>query len=73
MAISHTDVTLEVGESFTLLLRQANGQALDVAWSPGDVSVCTVDGNTVTAVGSGDTEVTGVYEGVTYTCVVRVK
>ena len=72
-AISHTDVTLEVGESFTLLLRQANGQALDVAWSPGDVSVCTVDGNTVTAVGSGDTEVTGIYEGVTYTCVVRVK
>ena len=71
--ISHTDVTLEVGESFTLLLRQANGQALDVAWSSGDVSVCTVDGNTVTAVGSGDTEVTGIYEGVTYTCVVRVK
>lgn len=71
--ISHTDVTLEVDESFTLLLRDASGQNLDVAWSAGNSSVCTVDGNTVTAVGSGYTEITGEYEGVTYTCVVRVK
>lgn len=71
--ISHTDVTLEVDESFTLLLRDASGQTVDVTWSAGNSSVCAVDGNTITAVGSGYTEITGEHEGVTYTCVVRVK
>ena len=43
-----------------------------MTWSTGDSSVCTVDGNTVTAVGPGYTEVTTTYEGAVYTCVVRV-
>lgn len=70
--ISHTDVTLSVDESFTLRLRDGDGQPLEVTWSTGDSSVCTVDGNTVTAVGPGYTEVTTTYEGAVYTCVVRV-
>ncbi len=70
--ISHTDVTLDVDESFTLRLRDGDGQTLDVTWSAGNSNVCTVDGNTITAVGSGYTEITTTYEGTTYTCIVRV-
>lgn len=65
-------MTLSVDESFTLRLRDGDGQPLEVTWSTGDSSVCTVDGNTVTAVGPGYTEVTTTYEGAVYTCVVRV-
>lgn len=73
VTISHTDVTLSVDETFTLRLRDADGNTLNVSWSAGNSSVCTVSGNTVTAVGSGYTEVSCTYDGETYTCIVRVR
>lgn len=73
VTISHTDVTLSVDEAFTLRLRDADGNTLNVSWSAGNSSVCTVSGNTVTAVGSGYTEVSCTYDGETYTCIVRVR
>lgn len=71
--ISHTDVTLTVDESFTLRLEDSEGNTLEVTWTPGNTNVCTVSGNTVTAVGAGYTEITATYDGETYTCIVRVR
>ena len=72
LTISHTDVTMHVGESFTLRLKDSDGNTVDVAWSQGKSSVCEIDGNEITAVGEGYTEVTATYGGKTYTCVIRV-
>lgn len=67
------DVTLNVGEQFILKLVDASyNSADDVQWSVKNESVCKFSDNTVTAVGSGMTEVTATCEGKTYTCVVRV-
>ncbi len=72
LTLSHTDVTMQQGESFSLRLRDSDGNAVDVAWSQGNSSVCEISGNEITAVGTGYTEVTGTYNGKTYTCIVRV-
>lgn len=71
--ISHTDVTIAVGEDFTLRLVDANGKTVSVTWSVEDSTICTVSGNTVTGAASGVTEVFVTYGGTTYTCIVRVK
>lgn len=71
--ISHTDVTIAIGETFTLRLRDSNGDTVSVTWSVGDSSVCTVSGNTVTGVAAGTTTVSATYNGQTYSCIVRVK
>lgn len=71
--ISHEDVTLfRSGESFTIRLYKDNVRYSGVAWSSDNEAVCTVneDGR-VTATGKGTTTVRGVYEGKTYTCIVR--
>lgn len=70
--ISHTDVTLSVGETFKLTLKDG-GNAVSVNWKVRDTAVCTVDGNTVTAKASGTTTISVSYGGNTYTCTVRVK
>lgn len=71
--ISHTDVTMKkAGETFTIRLYKDNVRYSGVAWSSADETVCTVnDSGLVMAVGSGTTTVTGVYEGKTYSCIVR--
>lgn len=70
--ISHTDVTLAVGESFKLTLKDG-GNVVSVNWKVGDSSVCSVSGNTVTGKASGTTTISVSYGGNTYTCTVRVK
>lgn len=67
------DVTMNVGEQFTLKLVDSDmNDADDVQWVVKNESVCTFSSNIVKAVGSGVTEVTATCEGKTYTCVVRV-
>lgn len=70
--ISHTDVTLSAGETFTLTLRDSSGEEVSVSWNSGDEAVCTVSGGAVTGVAEGSTQVSATYDGVTYTCIVRV-
>lgn len=70
--ISHTDVTLSVGSSFKLTLKDAEGKVIDVTWVANDDHV-TIDGNKITGVSSGNVKVSVTYEGETYTCIVRVK
>ncbi len=71
-SISTNDVTIKVGETFTLLLEDANGAAVNVTWTVADGTICTVSGNSVTGAAAGKTLVSVTHEGVTYSCIVRV-
>ncbi len=70
--MTHNDVTISVGESFTLKLRDSAGYNLEATWQC-DTDGVTIDGNKITGAVSGVHKVYTVYEGVTYTCIVRVK
>ena len=71
--INKDDVTISVGESFTLTLTDENGEVIPVSWSF-DSSVCTVSGNTVTGVAKAEiSKVSTFYNGVAYECIIRVR
>lgn len=70
--INKKDVMIRVGEKFTLKLTDADKKIIPVTWTAADLETCTIDGNTITGAAKGTTEVSVVYEGVTYTCIVRV-
>lgn len=70
--ISHTDVTIKVGERFTLLLIDGEGNRLDVIWEANDVNV-TIEGNKITGATAGRVVVSTTYEEVTYSCIIYVK
>lgn len=71
--ISTTDVTISVGEVFTLTLLDRNDVPVTVIWAVADGSICSVSGNEIKGLAAGTTEVSVVYEGQTYKCTVRVK
>jgi len=73
--ISATDVMLSVGESFTITLKDGDGNIVPVSWNTLDSSICTVSGNTVTGVSRSltGTKVSTFYDGVAFECIVRVK
>lgn len=70
-SLTSTDVTLfSSGESFTLNLLDANGNKVNVGWFASNNCV-SIAGNTIKAVSSGQCTVSCVYNGVTYSCIVR--
>lgn len=73
--ISSTDITLYLNgtKSFELKLLDAERKPVDVLWSVEDANICAVDGNTVTGLSAGTTNVSVNYDGQTYTCIVRVR
>ena len=74
MRISKQDVTISVGESFDLLLRDGNGDIMDVTWKADQDGYIKIDGNKITGVKSnGKIVVSCTFEGKDYSCVVRVK
>lgn len=68
--ISSSDVTIAVGESFTLSLRSSSGETAEVTWNAG--AGVSVSGNTVTGVEPGTYNVSCIYNGEGYSCIVRV-
>lgn len=72
-SISSTDVTIGIGETFNLVLKDSSGREISVTWRVSDTSVCTVSGNTVTGLAAGNTKVYAPYDGREYSCIVRVK
>ena len=67
------DVTLQVNESFTLILVDENDAEITGAnWSVSDESICSYDSSVVTGLASGYAEISATYEGTTYTCIIRV-
>lgn len=65
------DATIEIGQSFYLYLLDENGKAVGVTWTAAD-SCCSVNGNQIIGNSNGVTKVSTVYEGVEYSCIVRV-
>ena len=72
-SISHTDVTIAVGESFRLRLRSSEGETADVDWSASKSGYVTISGNQITGKKAGTVTVSCTFEGETYKCIVRVK
>ena len=67
------DVTLRVGEKFTLKLVDENkDQVTDAQWEIENSKICSYENDIVKALKEGTTKITATYEGVTYTCLVRV-
>lgn len=70
---SNSDVTLKVGEQFSLALLDADGNKIsDVTWTVKDGSSCTVSNGLVKAVSAGRSVVVASYNGETFECIVRV-
>lgn len=72
-SISHTDVTISVGESFSLRITDASGVTASVSWSASVSGIVAVNGNTVTGTEAGNTTLTATVNGQTFSCIVRVK
>lgn len=70
--INYNDVSLEIGEVFSLRLLDANDHDVDVVWTAKNAGFVSIEGNRITAVAMGTTEVFTTYKGVTYSCIVRV-
>lgn len=71
--LTHTDVTIAVGEEFNLRLIDGNGERINNAtYSIDDPDICSVSGVTVRGESRGTTEITVRYNGKSYTCIVRV-
>lgn len=71
--ISHSSKTLQVGESFTLQVKNQNGTAADVTWRAGKSGIVSISGNRITAVSEGKTELSCSVDGQTFRCTVTVK
>ncbi len=78
--LSHKDVTVEVGESFSLSLTKGkNGPKVEVTWTANEDGYVTIDGGQIT--GKAPTSnlankyitLTATHESKTFTCIVRVK
>ena len=71
--ISHTDVTIKVGESFNLRLKSSEGETADVTWRTNKSGYVTISGNKITGKAKGTVTVSCEFGGETYQCIVRVK
>lgn len=72
-SISHDDVTIKVGESFYLRVRNEDGEQASVDWSANKSGYVTISGNKITGKAKGTVTVSCEYEGQTFKCTVRVK
>ncbi len=71
--ISHEDVTIKVGESFRLRVRNEAGETADVDWRASKSGFVTISGNRITGKARGTVTVSCTYAGKTFQCIVRVK
>ena len=72
-SISHEDVTIKVGESFSLRLRSSEGETASVGWSANKSGYVSISGNKITGKKAGTVTVSCEFEGTVYKCIVRVK
>ena len=70
---SHTDVSITVGESFRLTVKNSEGKTADATWTQSQEGIVSIDGKTVTGKAIGTVTLTTTVDGVTLTCIVRVK
>lgn len=70
---SHSDVSISVGESFRLKVTNSAGETAKAIWTMDVDGVVSIDGRTVTGRAPGTVTLTTTVDGVTMTCIVRVK
>lgn len=70
---SASDVTMGVGDSFRLTVTNNSGEKADAIWTMNKEGIVSIDGSTVTAHAPGTVTLTATVDGVTMTCIVRVK
>ena len=70
---SHSDVSITVGESFRLAVTNSAGDTAKAIWTMDQDGVVSIDGRTVTGRAPGTVTLTTTVDGVTMTCIVRVK
>ena len=70
---SHSDVSISVGESFRLKVTNSAGDTAKAIWTMDVDGVVSIDGRTVTGRAPGTVTLTTTVDGVTMTCIVRVK
>ena len=70
---SHSDVSISVGESFRLKVTNSAGDTAKAIWTMDVDGVVAVDGRTVTGKAPGTVTLSTTVDGVTMTCIVRVK
>jgi len=69
--LNRTDITMKVGERWTLYEGTVN--KADIKFSSDNESVATFKNGVVTAVGAGTTTVRAEYNGVKFSCIIRCK
>lgn len=65
------DVSIAVGQSFTITLVDSNGNKQDVTWSASNSRV-SINGNKITCNSSGNVNISCVVDGEKYSCIVRI-
>ena len=70
---SHTDVSISVGETFRLTVKNTDGKTADAIWTMSIDGVVSIDGKSITGRAPGTVTLTTTVEGQTFTCIVRVK
>ena len=71
--LSHEDVTIKVGETFSLRLKSSEGEVAQVEWVPSKSGIVTINGNKITGAARGTVTVSCEFGGEIYECIVRVK
>lgn len=66
------DVSITVGQSFTITLVDSNGNKQDVTWSASNSRV-SINGNKITCNSSGNVNISCVVDGEKYSCIVRIQ
>lgn len=70
---SHSDVSIIIGESFRLTVKNSDGETADAIWTMSIDGVVAIDGKTITGRAPGTVTLTTTVEGQTFTCIVRVR
>lgn len=70
---SHSDVSISVGETFRLTVKNSAGETADAIWTMSVDGVVSVDGKTITGRAPGTVTLTTTVEGTTFTCIIRVR
>lgn len=70
---NHSDVSIKVGEPFRLTVKNKDGETADAIWTMSVDGVVSIEGQTVTGRAPGVVTLTTTVEGITMTCIVRVK
>ena len=66
-------MSITVGESFRLTVKNQEGKTADAIWTQSSEGIVSVEGKTITGRAPGTVTLTATVEGVTFTCIVRVK